>query len=104
MGWGGAERVGVVDVMSGGEDGMKLAHAFACLTCMPPHHADVSMGLRRGSNLGCYKNSGLYFNPRNDSVVIHYVKKPLGMMYLWEVLHDGLPHNPRTCKRVAGVS
>ena len=60
--------------------------------------------LRRAANLGCIKNSGLYAHPRNESVVIHYVKKPLGMQYLWGVLHEGRQHEPRTCKRTAGVA
>jgi len=88
--WGGSEDVAVGFAMS------RLRPA-ASLTY-------VSLPLRRAPNLGCFKNDGMYSNPRNDSVVIHYVKKPQGMVYLWGVLHDGRQHEPRICRRTAGVS
>eukprot|EP00966_Prymnesium_polylepis_P248094 5736981-Prymnesium_polylepis.3 len=63
----------------------------------------VGIHTRKAANLGCYKHSGLYFPPKNNSVVVHFVKKPYGMNDVWGVLHGHRAHDPRECKRAAGV-
>lgn len=37
--------------------------------------------------------------PRNDSISIHFLKRPGGLEYLWEHLHDGRPHSAQRCVR-----
>ena len=86
--WGGSEDVAI---------GFMLSRLQAQVTYIGVH-------TRKAANLGCYKHKGLYFQPSNGSVVVHFVKKPFGMTYLWDVLHGGTPLYPRVCKRAAGVS
>ena len=57
----------------------------------------------RAANLGCFRNAGLYKQPRRDAVVIHYVKGARGMHYLWGMLHDGNEHDPINCVKDAGI-
>ena len=85
--WGGSEDVAI---------GFLLSRLQSNITY-------VKINTRKAANLGCYKNKGLYFWPTNASVVVHFVKKPLGMSYLWDVLHGRKPHDPRACKRAAGI-
>jgi hypothetical protein len=54
-------------------------------------------------NLGCQKNNALYHYPGQESVAIHYVKRPSGMSYLHQVVRGEAPHVPRACTRAAGV-
>ena len=63
----------------------------------------VDAGGSRIRNLGCFKNSGGYGPPRPRSVALHFVKAPTGQLYLWGVLHDGIPHNSFNCTVWAGI-
>lgn len=65
--------------------------------------ADVTVKAGRAANLGCFKSNSLYSAPRNDSVVVHFLKKPEGMQYVWETLRSSKSHNPARCKRMSGV-
>jgi len=51
----------------------------------------------RAANMACMSVSGLYRVPRNDSVVVHFLKKPGGMDYVWGLLHSGIAHHPDNC-------
>ena len=57
----------------------------------------------RIKNLGCFKNSGGYLHPRQQAVAINFVKAPAGQLYLWDVLHGGLPHDSHNCTVWAGI-
>jgi hypothetical protein len=84
----------------------------------------------RATNLGCFRNGGLYQQPRADAIVIHRIKGAAGQLcacslhlcthailfrvspltawhtacrYVWRILHDGEPHKPLTCARDAAV-
>lgn len=57
----------------------------------------------RATNLGCFRNAGLYRNPSADAIVIHRVKGHNGMPFLWRVLHDGVPFDTIECARQAAI-
>jgi hypothetical protein len=57
----------------------------------------------RAPNLGCFRDAGLYRNPRPDAVFIHRIKGGAGMGYVWRVVHDGQPHDPINCARDAAI-
>jgi hypothetical protein len=57
----------------------------------------------RATNLGCFRNAGLYRNPSADALVIHRVKGHNGMPFLWRVLHDGVPFDVIDCAREAAI-
>ena len=65
--------------------------------------ADVNIG-SGGSNIGCRSHGGVYRLPRNNSIVIHYLKKPEGMAYVWDVLSQRLPNDRVRCKRTVGIN
>jgi len=51
----------------------------------------------RATNMGCFGVNGLYARPRQDAVVVHWLKHASGQAYVWGLLHDGVPHNPHNC-------
>lgn len=53
----------------------------------------------RATNVACVSTAGLYQRPRRDSRAVHFVKRPSGMQYIWKLLHDGEPHDPKVCAR-----
>lgn len=53
----------------------------------------------RASNMACLSTSGLYQRPQNDSVAIHFLKRPSAMQYVWRLLHDRQPHESKACAR-----
>eukprot|EP00325_Prymnesiales_sp_UTEX-LB-985_P022349 CAMPEP_0174731992 /NCGR_PEP_ID=MMETSP1094-20130205/58568_1 /TAXON_ID=156173 /ORGANISM="Chrysochromulina brevifilum, Strain UTEX LB 985" /LENGTH=361 /DNA_ID=CAMNT_0015934445 /DNA_START=36 /DNA_END=1121 /DNA_ORIENTATION=- len=57
----------------------------------------------RATNLGCFRNGGLYQQPRADAVVIHRIKGAQGMHYVWGMLHDGKQHDRLDCARAARI-
>ena len=57
----------------------------------------------RATNLGCFRNGGLYRHPKPDAVVIHRIKGGAGMHYVWGMLHDGKPHDEIKCAREAAI-
>ena len=59
--------------------------------------------LKQARNLGCLKNGGLYVNPTNESIAVHFVKKPLGHHYLWELLRNRQTHDVSRCREMAGI-
>ena len=59
--------------------------------------------LGRARNLGCRKNGGLYVNPTNESIAVHFVKKPLGHHYLWDLFRFRQTHNVKRCMQMAGI-
>jgi len=65
------------------------------------HHFNITYVKinNRAANMACVATMGMYQRPRDDSVVVHFLKRPAGMDYLWGVLHDGVPHNDDNCTR-----
>ena len=57
----------------------------------------------RATNLGCFRNGGLYQQPKSNAIVIHRIKGAAGMTYVWTLLHDGLPHDAIRCARDAEI-
>jgi hypothetical protein len=57
----------------------------------------------RATNLGCFRNGGLYQQPKSNAIVIHRIKGAAGMTYVWTRLHDGLPHDAIRCARDAEI-
>ena len=53
----------------------------------------------RAMNMGCISTKGMYQRPRNDTISIHFLKRPGGSEYLWGHLHDGKPHSAQRCVR-----
>ena len=53
----------------------------------------------RAMNMGCISTKGMYQRPRNDTISIHFLKRPGGSQYLWGLMHDGLPHSAENCTR-----
>jgi len=53
----------------------------------------------RAMNMGCISTKGMYQRPRNDSISIHFLKRPGGLEYLWNTLHDKQPHSAQRCVR-----
>ena len=41
----------------------------------------------RATNLGCFRNAGLYRNPQPGAIVIHRIKGPAGLGYVWRECH-----------------
>ena len=49
-------------------------------------------------NMDCFKpRGGFYSLPDDDAIVVHHLKRPSGMGYLWRLLHDRAPHEPNAC-------
>ncbi len=69
------------------------------------HQLNVSfVGINaRATNLGCFRNGGLYKQPREDAIVIHRIKGAAGMTYVWRRLHEGMAHDPISCARDAEI-
>jgi hypothetical protein len=53
----------------------------------------------RAINMACISTKGMYQRPRNDTISIHFLKRPGGSQYLWGLMHDGLPHSAENCTR-----
>ena len=53
----------------------------------------------RAINMACISTVGMYQRPRNDSVVVHFLKRPAGVRYVWGLLHDGVGHDATNCTR-----
>ena len=60
--------------------------------------ADVRIN-DRAINMACISTVGMYQRPRNDSVVVHFLKRPAGVRYVWGLLHDGVGHDATNCTR-----
>ncbi|KAL3911843.1 MAG: hypothetical protein SGPRY_008543 [Prymnesium sp.] len=52
----------------------------------------------RAINMACISTKGMYQRPRNDTISIHFLKKPGGAQYLWD-LYNGVPHSAENCTR-----
>ena len=52
----------------------------------------------RAINMACISTKGMYQRPRNDTISIHFLKKPGGSEYLWGLYH-GVPHSAENCTR-----
>ena len=57
----------------------------------------------RAPNLGCFRNAGLYRQPRGHEIVIHRIKGARGMGYVWRMVHDGAAHDPIACVKEAEI-
>jgi hypothetical protein len=53
----------------------------------------------RAMNMACISTKGMYQRPRNDTISVHFLKRPGGLEYIWGLLHDGVPHSPQNCSR-----
>ena len=53
----------------------------------------------RAINMACVSTKGMYQRPRDDTVIVHFLKKPAGVRYVWGLLHDRLPHTTENCTR-----
>lgn len=53
----------------------------------------------RAINMACISTKGMYQRPRNDTISIHFLKKPGGSQYLWGLMHDKLTHSAENCTR-----
>ena len=53
----------------------------------------------RAPNMACISTKGMYQRPRDDTVVVHFLKRPAGVRYVWGVLHDRVPHDADNCTR-----
>ena len=53
----------------------------------------------RAMNMGCISTKGMYQRPRDDTISIHFLKRPGGLEYLYGQLHDGIPHLAQNCSR-----
>jgi len=53
----------------------------------------------RAINMACISTKGMYQRPRNDTISIHFLKRPGGSQYLWGLLHDQVPHSAENCTR-----
>lgn len=53
-------------------------------------------------NLGCHVHAMLYRPPSEKDVAVHFVKSPLGMKYVWDVIYHGMPHNKSLCQKMVG--
>mmetsp|Transcript_8972 Transcript_8972/g.28499 ORF Transcript_8972/g.28499 Transcript_8972/m.28499 type:complete len:128 (-) Transcript_8972:388-771(-) len=47
----------------------------------------------RAINMACISTKGMYQRPRNDTISVHFLKRPGGSLYLWGLMHDGVPHS-----------
>ena len=47
----------------------------------------------------CAGDYGTYDDPRNDTLVVHFLKKPGGVRYVWGLLHEGVPHSDTNCTK-----
>ena len=52
----------------------------------------------RAINMACISTKGMYQRPRNDTISIHFLKRPGGSEYLWGLYH-GVPHSAENCTR-----
>ncbi len=52
---------------------------------------------QRTQNMACISKKGLYQRPRNDTIYVHFLKKPEGVTYVWKLLHDFAPHSADEC-------
>eukprot|EP00327_Prymnesium_parvum_P041368 CAMPEP_0195654872 /NCGR_PEP_ID=MMETSP0815-20121206/34149_1 /TAXON_ID=97485 /ORGANISM="Prymnesium parvum, Strain Texoma1" /LENGTH=137 /DNA_ID=CAMNT_0040799107 /DNA_START=128 /DNA_END=541 /DNA_ORIENTATION=+ len=48
--------------------------------------------------MACISTKGMYQRPRNDTISVHFLKKPAGGVYLWGLYH-GVPHTAENCTR-----
>merc|ERR1719499_940849 len=53
----------------------------------------------RAINMACISTKGMYQRPRNDTISVHFLKRPGGLEFLWGTLHDGLKHSAENCTR-----
>lgn len=53
----------------------------------------------RAINMACISTKGMYQRPRDDSVIVHFLKKPAGVRYVWGLLHDRVAHTSDNCTR-----
>ena len=53
----------------------------------------------RAMNMGCISTKGMYQRPRNDTISVHFLKRPGGLEYIWQLLHDKVPHSAQKCVR-----
>ena len=51
----------------------------------------------RAINMACISTKGMYQRPRNDTISVHFLKRPGGSIFLWGLLHDEL----RRCEEVS---
>ena len=63
--------------------------------------ADVRIN-DRAINMACISTVGMYQRPRNDSVVVHFLKRPAGVRYVWGLLVDHEKPNVTKCHRMTG--
>ena len=57
----------------------------------------------RATNLGCFRNGGLYQQPKADAIVIHRIKGASGMHYVWRRLERNMSHDAISCARDAEI-
>ena len=57
----------------------------------------------RATNLGCFRNGGLYRNPQHDAIVIHRIKGAAGLVYVWRVLQGNEPFDAINCARASAT-
>lgn len=50
-------------------------------------------------NLDCDLSNGMYKQPSNASVLLHNVKNPAWLPYVWRVVAEGATHDKARCKR-----
>ena len=51
----------------------------------------------RAMNMGCISTKGMYQRPRQDTISIHFLKRPGGLEYLFDQMRHGVPHNAQNC-------
>ena len=51
-------------------------------------------------NIHCFRSTGMYQVPGDAAWVVHHLKRPQGMGYLWRRLHDRAPHDANACLTV----
>ena len=54
-------------------------------------------------NIHCFRSTGMYQVPGDAAWVVHHLKRPQGMGYLWRRLHDRAPHDANACLTVRGT-
>ena len=52
-------------------------------------------------NIHCFRSTGMYQVPGDAAWVVHHLKRPQGMGYLWRRLHDRAPHDANACLTVS---
>jgi len=63
----------------------------------------ASMRIASASNFACHGGNGLYRPPQNSSVVVHYLKKPSWMHYVWSVVNGSRGYSEAECRHVTGI-